>query len=126
MALYRTTTETRYLQYARDWAGRNGYGIHNGTPTTTWPVRGVLRHTKKTRVLYDYTRELRWRDGDAQKAVSPAGKPVFWSRGNGWALAAYAKVLAPQPDLGTRWPEYRCNMQGLARSLAPAQRPDGF
>jgi rhamnogalacturonyl hydrolase YesR len=198
MALYRTTTDTRYLQYARDWAGRNSYGIHNGVSTrhaddhmagqvyydlfdvdgnasaltaindsirqmvysTSQPTKvddwwwvdalhmampvfvrvarrtgddaylqklwALYTHTKKTRVLYDYTHELWWRDGDAKKAVSPSGKPVFWSRGNGWALAAHAKVLALQPDLGTRWPEYRYNLQGLARSLAASQRSDGF
>jgi unsaturated rhamnogalacturonyl hydrolase len=86
----------------------------------------LYTHTKKTRALYDYTHELWWRDGDAKKAVSPAGRPVFWSRGNGWALAAHAKILALQPGLGTRWPEYRWNMQGLARALAATQRPDGF
>jgi rhamnogalacturonyl hydrolase YesR len=86
----------------------------------------LYTHTKKTRVLYDYTNELWWRDGDAKKAKSPSGKPVFWSRGNGWAIAAHAKVLGLQSDLGTRWPEYRFNIQGLARSLAKAQRADGF
>lgn len=86
----------------------------------------LYQHTKKTRVLYDYGNELWWRDGDAKKAVSPAGRPVFWSRGNGWAIAAHAKVLALRPDLGTRWPEYRYNIQGLARALAKSQRTDGF
>jgi unsaturated rhamnogalacturonyl hydrolase len=82
--------------------------------------------TKKTRKLYDYSYELWYRDNGQQTATSPAGKPVFWSRGNGWAIAAHAKVLALQPDLGTRWPEYRYNLQGLARSLVKTQRPDGF
>jgi rhamnogalacturonyl hydrolase YesR len=86
----------------------------------------LYTNTKKSRILYDYTYELWYRDGDAKKAKSPAGKPVFWSRGNGWAIAAHAKVLGLQPDLGTRWPEYRYNIQGLARSLAKAQRADGF
>ena len=86
----------------------------------------LYTNTKKSRVLYDYTNELWWRDGDAKTAKSPSGKPVFWSRGNGWAIAAHAKILALQPDLGTRWPEYKYNIQGLARALAKSQRTDGF
>jgi unsaturated rhamnogalacturonyl hydrolase len=86
----------------------------------------LYTHTKHTRVLYDYTNELWWRDEGAKAARSPSGKLVFWSRGNGWALAAHAKILNLNPDLGTRWPELRYNIQGLARSLAKAQRPDGL
>ena len=82
--------------------------------------------TKKTRKLYDYSYELWYRDNSQQTAKSPSGKPVFWSRGNGWAIAAHAKVLALQPGLDTRWPEYKYNIQGLARSLAKSQRTDGF
>jgi unsaturated rhamnogalacturonyl hydrolase len=86
----------------------------------------LYTHTKHTRVLYDYTNELWWRDEGAKAARSPSGKLVFWSRGNGWALAAHAKIFALNPGLGTRWPELRYNIQGLARSLAKAQRSDGF
>ena len=86
----------------------------------------LYTNTKRTRALYDFTNELWWRDEGAKAARSPAGKLVFWSRGNGWALAAHAKILALNPDLGTRWPEFRYNIQGLARSLAKAQRADGL
>ena len=198
LALYRTTSEPRYLSYAQRWAEQNNYAIHNGVATrhaddhtagqvyydlndiapdpakisainesirrmvysTTQPTKvddwwwvdalhmampvfvrvarnrgddaylqkmwALYTNTKKSRVLYDYTNELWWRDGDAKNARSPSGKPVFWSRGNGWAIAAHAKVLGLQPDLGTRWPEYRYNIQGLGRSLAKSQRSDGF
>ena len=86
----------------------------------------LYSHTKRTRVLYDYTNELWWRDEGAKAARSPAGQPVFWSRGNGWALAAHAKILNLNPNLGTRWPEFRYNIQGVTRSLAKAQRADGL
>ena len=82
--------------------------------------------TKRNVGLYDDINELWWRDDDAKVARSPSGKLVFWSRGNGWALAAHAKILALNPGLGTRWPEFRSNIQGLARSLAKAQRADGL
>jgi unsaturated rhamnogalacturonyl hydrolase len=198
LALYRATTEPRYLSYAQRWAEQNNYGIHNGVATrhaddhaagqvyydlydiapdpakvsainesirrmvysTTLPTKvddwwwvdalhmampvfvrvarytaddaylqklwALYTNTKKSRALYDYTNELWWRDGDAKKAKSPSGKPVFWSRGNGWAIAAHAKILGLRPDLGTRWPEFRYNIQGLGRALARSQRADGF
>jgi len=86
----------------------------------------LYTHTKRTRGLYSIPNELWWRDGGAKAARSPSGKPVFWSRGNGWAIAAHAKILGLQADLGTRWPEYRYNIQGMARSLIKTQRADGL
>ena len=32
-ALYRLTSDTRYLAYARSWAERNNYGLNGGTTT---------------------------------------------------------------------------------------------
>lgn len=52
---------------------------------------------KNTRKLYDTTDHLWFRDGNSFKK-SPNGKKVFWSRGNGWALAAYARVLRDLPE----------------------------
>jgi unsaturated rhamnogalacturonyl hydrolase len=198
MALYRATTDARYLGYAQRWAEQNNYAIHNGVATrhaddhmagqvyydlndiapdpakvgainesirrmvysSSLPTKAddwwwvdalhmampvfvrvaratgddaylrklwaLYTNTKKSRALYDYTYELWYRDGDAKNARSPAGKPVFWSRGNGWAIAAHAKVLGLWPGIDARWPEYRYNIQGLARSLAKSQRADGF
>ena len=36
-------------------------------------------------------------DGNNQK-ISPNGKKILWSRGNGWAMAALTKVLQDLPD----------------------------
>ncbi|RZS87551.1 rhamnogalacturonyl hydrolase YesR [Motilibacter rhizosphaerae] len=74
--------------------------------------------TKHRRGLYSYDAELWWRDARF------VGGPEFWSRGNGWAAAAHAKVLGTLPRHG-RWPEYRSNLQGVARSLLATQRADG-
>lgn len=89
-------------------------------------------HTKRVRGggLYDYTHELWYRDETWSPGgggrLSPNGRPVFWSRGNGWAYAAHAKVLAVLPSTDRRAPEYRWNMQGMSRALLARQRPDGF
>ncbi|MFC4591723.1 glycoside hydrolase family 88 protein [Sphaerisporangium corydalis] len=90
----------------------------------------MYTYCKKTLKLYDYGHELWYRDrafvpGGAE-SVSPNGRPVFWSRGNGWAIAAHAKTLGLLGATATRWPEYTYNIQGLGRSLLATQRSDGF
>lgn len=64
-------------------------------------------------------------DGGAA-ATSPNGEPVHWSRGNGWVLAAHAKVLKVLPHNDKRGPEYVYTLQQLADALRRAQQADGF
>lgn len=54
------------------------------------------------------------------------GSAVFWSRGNGWALAALAKVLQVLPTDAPRRPEYLRVFKKMAFSLSLLQRRDGF
>jgi unsaturated rhamnogalacturonyl hydrolase len=90
----------------------------------------LYSYTKKTIKLYDYSHELWYRDArfvpGGALSSSPNGKPVFWSRGNGWAIAAHAKTLGLLSPTETRWPEYRNNLAGVARTLRLTQRTDGF
>ncbi len=79
--------------------------------------------------LYDFGRELWYRDArftPPAGITSPSGKPVFWSRGDGWALAAHAKVLRRLPTTDSHRPEYIRNLQAVSRSLRAVQRSDGF
>jgi rhamnogalacturonyl hydrolase YesR len=41
-------------------------------------------------------------------------------------MAAHAKTLGLLSATETRWPEYRYNLQGVARSVLRTQRSDGF
>ena len=54
------------------------------------------------------------------------GSGVFWSRGNGWALAALTKVLQVLPTDDPRRPEYLRVYKKMAFSLSLLQRRDGF
>ncbi|WIY02912.1 glycoside hydrolase family 88 protein [Amycolatopsis mongoliensis] len=54
------------------------------------------------------------------------GSGVFWSRGNGWALAALTKVLQVLPADDARRPEYLRVYKKMAFSLSLLQRRDGF
>jgi unsaturated rhamnogalacturonyl hydrolase len=101
---------------------------------------GDDRYWTKMDALYTHTRaaeggpglfnppdELWWRDKryilPGGKA-SPNGKDVYWSRGNGWAIAAFAKVHRVLP--ASRTQEYRDRLTGMAAALRAVQRADGF
>lgn len=80
--------------------------------------------------LYSESTPLWYRDNryaiDGPRQFSPSGRPVFWSRGNGWALAAHAKVLKAVPLSDKRGPEYAATLRSAASALLPVQRADGF
>ncbi len=64
--------------------------------------------------------------GNNQK-ISPNGKKVLWSRGNGWAMAALAKVLEDLPDARTADRiEYETTFKKMAETLIQVQGEDGF
>ena len=95
----------------------------------------LYNHTKRIegRGLYDLRSKrfrLWWRDKrfvpEGKLSKSPNGKPVYWSRGNGWALAAHVKVLKVLPAGDRRAPEYRQTVREMCRTLGTIQRADGF
>lgn len=78
--------------------------------------------------LYDTASHLWWRDASwkPDQALTPSGKNVFWSRGNGWAFAALARVLEALPDDAAHRATYVTDFSDMARALVPLQREDGF
>ena len=64
--------------------------------------------------------------GNNQK-VSPNGKKVLWARGNGWAMAALARVLEDLPDDREEDRlEYETTFKKMAETLIQVQGEDGF
>ncbi|HEX9601839.1 MAG TPA: glycoside hydrolase family 88 protein, partial [Mariniflexile sp.] len=49
-----------------------------------------------------------------------------WSRGNGWVIAALAKVLAIIPEDAPHREQYVADLKSMAEALVPIQRKDGF
>jgi rhamnogalacturonyl hydrolase YesR len=80
----------------------------------------LFHNTKQTRGLWDANKHLWWRDGGY------TGKNIYWSRGNGWALAALARVLDVLPSTDPHRAEYVQTMQQMAASLKTAQQSSGF
>jgi unsaturated rhamnogalacturonyl hydrolase len=80
----------------------------------------LFHDTKQTRGLWDANKHLWWRDGGY------TGKNIYWSRGNGWAFAALARVLDVLPSTDPHRAEYVQTLQQMAAALKTAQRPSGF
>ncbi len=77
--------------------------------------------------LYNPADRLWWRDADFDPPyVEPNGEDCYWSRGNGWVVAAMVRVLeiipADEPHRG----EYVKMLQDMCSALVPLQRADGF
>ena len=82
-------------------------------------------------LLWDPVDHLWYRDANyvwpsGSGSVSPNGLKVYWSRGNGWALAAHAKVLALLPSSDAHRADYIAVLQQQSAALAAVQRSDGF
>ncbi|WP_433163268.1 glycoside hydrolase family 88 protein [Kribbella sp. CA-247076] len=88
----------------------------------------LYNHTKRTRRLWIPSSGLWYRDERFRPdgILSPNGKPVVWSRGDGWVAAGHVKTLKALPSNQSDVPEYRSSLTQLVSSLRPIQRTDGF
>ncbi|MFN8346125.1 MAG: glycoside hydrolase family 88 protein [Spirosomataceae bacterium] len=77
--------------------------------------------------LYNPAEGLWWRDKDFDPPYkTPAGKNCYWSRGDGWVVAALVRVLDIMPKEAPHRDEYRKTYLEMMKALAPLQRPDGY
>ena len=77
--------------------------------------------------LYNPKDHLWWRDKDFDPPYTePNGEDCYWSRGNGWVLAAHARVLDLLPVTDPHRAEYIQTFRDMAAALLAVQRPDGF
>ncbi|MGW4214326.1 glycoside hydrolase family 88/105 protein [Lentzea sp. NPDC004789] len=76
--------------------------------------------------LYRYTRQRLWNNGLWWRDSKYVNKNVYWSRGNGWAVAALAKVLNVLPRDSPYRVGYLADFRQMAARLVQVQRPDGF
>ncbi len=77
--------------------------------------------------LYNSKEHLWWRDRDfVPPYKEPNGRSCYWSRGNGWVLAALVRVLDVLPSDAPQRTEYVRTFREMAKALKKVQRPDGF
>jgi len=77
--------------------------------------------------LFSKDEHLWWRDKDfVPPYKEPNGENCFWSRGNGWVLAALVRVLQLLPKTDSHYKEYLQDYKDMCKALLPLQRSDGF
>lgn len=77
--------------------------------------------------LYNQAEKLWWRDKDfVPPYKAPNGDDCYWSRGNGWVVAALAKTLEALPKTDPHYNEYLQDFKDMCAALLPLQRTDGY
>ncbi|MFD4569143.1 glycoside hydrolase family 88 protein [Streptomyces sp. NPDC058467] len=106
-------------------------GVLRGDPRYGDKLYALYNHTKRLEGgpgLYDAGTGLWYRDKRFLPGgiVSPSGKPVVWSRGNGWVAGGHTKTLKVLPPGERHTGEYRETLTRLVTAAARVQRTDGF
>ena len=79
------------------------------------------------RGLYNAVDHLWWRDKDFDPPYKePNGADCYWSRGNGWVLAALVRTLDMLPVSDAHYKEYLQDYKDMCAALVKLQREDGF
>lgn len=77
--------------------------------------------------LYNEEEGLWWRDKDfVPPYKEPNGKNCYWSRGNGWVVAALVKALEELPADDPHRATYEKDLVSMCEALVKCQRKDGF
>ena len=77
--------------------------------------------------LYNVKEHLWWRDKDfVPPYKEPNGEDCYWSRGNGWVVAALVRTLDMLPKTDPHYNEYLQDYKDMCHALLPIQRNDGL
>ncbi|MEJ6980670.1 glycoside hydrolase family 88 protein [Pedobacter sp. P351] len=103
-------------------------------------VYNDTRYFDKMYELYNYSKtkhgdkglwnpadKLWWRDKDFDPPYTePNGQDCYWSRGNGWVIAALVRTMSMLPKSDPHYNEYMQDYKDMMAALLPLQRTDGF
>jgi rhamnogalacturonyl hydrolase YesR len=116
------------LQMAMPVFARLGYVYHENMYYER--MHEMYLYTKRlhgTNGLYSSADHLWWRDKDFDPPyVEPNGKNCYWSRGNGWVLAALARTMDFLSENSPYRTEYTTVFTEMVDALVACQRDDGF
>ncbi|KAF9283089.1 hypothetical protein BGZ68_005575 [Mortierella alpina] len=76
--------------------------------------------------LYSPTEHLFFRDGSFLNRTEANGRPLFWSRGNGWVMGALVLILQDLPVNDPSRSKFIAKLQEMAAALGVIQSPDGL
>jgi rhamnogalacturonyl hydrolase YesR len=79
-----------------------------------------------TKHLYSPTEDLYFRDPTFLPKTEKNGRPLFWSRGNGWVLAGTAHLLSTMSKTDPLRPKYEKRFREMAARIASLQPADGL
>ena len=149
--LYRLNPQPQYIEATL----RNAEMFINSTKYDDWtwvdaiqmqmPVLAKLgqtfndeRYFDKLWQMYSYTRNelanglfnekdgLRWRDADfVPPYAEKDGCQCYWSRGNGWAIAALVRTIAEMPNGYKHKKNLITDLKKMAKAIKKCQRNDG-
>ena len=80
---------------------------------------------KSSDYLYNTNEHLFYRDSRYFTQKEKNGKPVFWSRGNGWVLSGMANLLSVMPANHPDRKKFIEQFKQMATRIAQLQQPDG-
>lgn len=100
---------------------------------------GDKQYSEKAWRMYQYARDIQdgglrnaenglwWRDHDFNPPYkTPGGKGCYWSRGDGWVVAALVRVMNEMNTTDEHYGFYLRDLTTLLRSVVKLQREDGF
>ena len=94
---------------------------------TAYIHRGFEMYNFTKGYLYNNEEHLWWRDKDFLPPYKePNGENCYWSRGNGWVLAALVRTMNELPATSPYYKTYLKDFKDMSAALAILQRPDGF
>lgn len=100
--MYVATGDTKYLDYMdKEW----------------WETSASL---------YNTTNHLYFRDERYFTQHEKNGSPIFWSRGNGWVMGAFVKILEEMPKDRPSRAKYIAQYKEMADEIASIQGTDGL
>ncbi|HEX3437533.1 MAG TPA: glycoside hydrolase family 88 protein [Pseudacidobacterium sp.] len=81
---------------------------------------------KTSELLYDPEEHLYFRDATYLKKTEENGQKMFWSRGNGWVMGGFVRVLQYYPKNRPEREKYIRQFTEMAAKLASLQGKDGL
>lgn len=92
-----------------------------------WDLYSYAKYKHGGNGLFNPQDRLWWRDKDFVPPYrEPNGEDCYWSRGNGWVVAALVRVLTVLPKSDPHYAEYLQDYKDMLSALLKVQRKDGF